>query len=355
MKAINFIGRRVIKTGLAVLITAWVCHLFDLPAMFAVITAIVTTEPTAADSLKKGAIRLPAAAIGAALALIFDLTIGPSALTYSLVAMITIVACHHFKLDNGTLVATLTAVAMIPGTSESFFVDFITRLSGTSIGIIVSTLVNFLVLPPKFGPIIYYKIDHLYDKTAEILEHNMGNIDKNPSTMELNEFRLLNKEIDKTFELSEFQIAEWKYRRHHAYEKRSFQFIQEKLDYLQKILFHLGNLCYLKIPHSSFDKQGKAIINQTIHSISNILQDPLHKLPSSHYELMEQVCEHFQSEKKVNIQTLRFEPQSIMLYELLSLHEILMELEEITSAEQEFSVENHRYPKYIFSKRIQRV
>ncbi|MGO4887949.1 FUSC family protein [Anaerobacillus sp. MEB173] len=353
MKTRNVIGRRVIKTGLAVLITAWICHFFQLPAMFAVITAIVTTEPTAADSLKKGVIRLPAAAIGAALALLFDFIIGPSALTYSLVAMITIVICHRLNFDNGTLVATLTAVAMIPGTSDGFMVEFITRLSGTSIGIIVSTLVNFLVLPPKFAPIIYYKVDHLYDKTAETLENHISFRDLDHFDEQLLHYRELSQEIDKTFQLSIFQEEEWKYRRHNQHEKRSFEFIQKKLNHLQKVIFHLGKLCYLQLPNQNFSDYEKQVLSKVIQSISAILQDPLHQIQPEHHKIMEQFYETFTSKSTFSPKSFSVNPHAVVLYELLSLNEIIIELEGITTIEHQFSFENQEYPQYIFSKRFQ--
>ena len=41
------------KTGIAVFLTVLVCEFFNIPTIFAVITAIVTIEPTATDSIKK--------------------------------------------------------------------------------------------------------------------------------------------------------------------------------------------------------------------------------------------------------------------------------------------------------------
>ncbi len=67
----NIIGGRVIKTGIAVFLTVLVCEFFNIPTIFAVITAIVTIEPTATDSIKKGLIRFPASTIGSAYAMTF--------------------------------------------------------------------------------------------------------------------------------------------------------------------------------------------------------------------------------------------------------------------------------------------
>lgn len=121
---------------------------FNLPIIFAVITAIVTIEHTAADSIKKAAVRFPASAIGALLATAFYGLFGKGALTFALVAMATIAVCHKLKLDAGILVATITATAMIPDFQDHYFVSFFTRLGTTSIGIIVSTFVNFFCCRP---------------------------------------------------------------------------------------------------------------------------------------------------------------------------------------------------------------
>lgn len=73
----------------------------------------------------------------------FTFFLGHQALSYALAAMFTIVTCQKLRLHAGTLVATLTAVAMIPITADHYFTAFLIRLATTSTGIIVSTLVNF--------------------------------------------------------------------------------------------------------------------------------------------------------------------------------------------------------------------
>ncbi|SFH25463.1 Aromatic acid exporter family member 1 [Priestia megaterium] len=92
--------------------TALICQSIGWPYMLAVITAIVTIEPTAADSIKKAFIRFPASAIGAAFAMLYTFLLGVTPLTYMLVAVSTIISCSKLRLHAGTLVATLTGVAI---------------------------------------------------------------------------------------------------------------------------------------------------------------------------------------------------------------------------------------------------
>lgn len=50
----HIIGARTIKTGLATFFTSLFCMLLNLTPIFAILTAIVTIEPTAKASLKRG-------------------------------------------------------------------------------------------------------------------------------------------------------------------------------------------------------------------------------------------------------------------------------------------------------------
>lgn len=151
-------GSRVLKTGIAIFITAWICEWIGWPPVFAVITAIVTVEPTVAQSIKKGIIRFPASAIGSFYAVLFITLFGHSALTYACAAVFTIVTTYRFKLFDGLLVATLTSVAMIEVIHDNFMASFFIRLGTTTIGLAVSTLVNMFLMPPNYQSSITNKL-----------------------------------------------------------------------------------------------------------------------------------------------------------------------------------------------------
>ena len=140
-------------------LTVLVCEFFNIPTIFAVITAI--------DQATDG---FPASTIGSAYAMTFTFFLGHQALSYALAAMFTIVTCQKLRLHAGTLVATLTAVAMIPITADHYFTAFLIRLATTSTGIIVSTLVNFFILPPHYVKTISGCTEELFVKTANVME-----------------------------------------------------------------------------------------------------------------------------------------------------------------------------------------
>ncbi len=343
----SWIGRRVIKTGVAVFITAFLCHLLHLPPTFAVITAIVTTEPTAAISLKKGMIRLPAAAFGATFAITANVVFGQNALSYAIVAMLTIIICSKLQFDTGTLVATLTAVAMIPDTTDNALFDFIARISGTSIGIFVSTLVNFIILPPKFGPILVAKVDILFKKAADYFSHTIEShlVEQTQTIDRTHYYRHLLEELTKAYQLSQFQQDEWQYRRSTEFERRSFDYLKKKLDYLHLILFHLGKICHMRI-NQPLTVAEKKLIRDSIDSLRAVMYDHYHQVTTSHLISIEQIKQTRSTQKQQSTFV------SQLFQELMSLHVVLTELSLITADERRYSIQETKYPPYIFRKKL---
>lgn len=346
MKAL--IGRRILKTGVSVFCTAIICHLLHLPPTFAVITAIVTTEPTAADSLKKGLIRLPAAAMGASFAVGTFFFFGQSALSYALVTMFTIIACSKLKLDTGTLVATLTAVAMLPDASDHLIIDFLTRISTTSIGILVSSFVNFFILPPKFGPLLVQKVEQLFKETAdhfaEIVDiHLEEKHEKSGLNQRFSSYHYLHGELTKAYQLTRFQHDEWKYRRSTAFERRSFDYLQKKLDYLQLLLIHFGKMYHLRV-NRPISREEKEKIKRSVSSVREVMHDHYHQLTTFHLSTNNVIKQLSEKQARQNCFV------SQLCHELLSVNTVLQELSLITTDEHRFSLQETRYPSYIFTK-----
>ncbi|MFC7064175.1 aromatic acid exporter family protein [Halobacillus seohaensis] len=342
LKKNNFLGGRTLKTGISVFITALICGFFNLPVIFAVITAVVTIEHTAADSIKKAAIRFPASAIGALLAVTFYAIFGKSAITFALAATLTIAICHKLKLDDGILVATITATAMIPDFQDQHFVSFITRLGTTSIGIIVSTVVNFFLLPPNYSPRIFQGINEVYGHAARLLERIIigknGEFVEKPSSIGRS-YRQLTMHLEKTYQLSQYQREEWKYHRHTKDEMRSFQFAQKKLGALQQIAYHLGNLQYVQAKLSEFHSQERILIEEVTYSYIGILKDPAHHISEEHFQKVEKLDRLFWKWKQDHVEQdnhfrQHLPPQTILIYELLSFHDVLEELSEMCKSQQ---------------------
>ncbi|UQX54869.1 aromatic acid exporter family protein [Cytobacillus pseudoceanisediminis] len=338
----NFIGGRIAKTGLAVFITAFICHMLDWPAMFAVITAIVTIEPTVADSIRKAYVRFPAAAIGAGFAVLFTFIFGDSPYSYAAVSLTTIIVCHKLKLHDGMLVATLTGVAMISTVQDHYLSSFFIRLGTTTTGIVVSTAVNFFVMPPNYSTSIIKNIHALYRRSGDIL-HKRGleifNSQGSDGTVR-SDFQRLIKDIDKTETLCHYQKAEYRYHRFSREDMRDFHYEYKKLTILRQITYHVGNLIFLPTGLPELEEDRKKAAAAVLEDIKNSLYDPVFLITESHHKKISEVTQWFIDQKQLNPAGglkprthHHVQPETAILYEVLSIHDLIEELNQIQTME----------------------
>lgn len=250
----NIIGPRIIKTGLSTFLTALFCMTLNLTPIFAVITSIVSIEPTAKASLKKAYIRFPASILGAFIAVTSTYILGDTPLAYSIAATLTIVVCHQLKLFDGMLVASITAVAMVPNIHQDFAFNFFSRLLTTTIGLTTAGLVNFLVLPPKYQDKIQeliYKIEVDYKRlfvmrSKEVL---VGDFQSEKSEKQLYQINQTVSEIER---LIKYEHEESQYHKNDIDRKKAMAAIERELQLDRLIIIHLTNMIYMP-PGTYFD------------------------------------------------------------------------------------------------------
>lgn len=264
-------GHRIVKTTVAVFVTAYICVLLHWPPVFAVITAIVTLEPSVHDSIKKGMVRFPASAIGSFYAVLFIALFGNSPITYTLAASLTIITCFQLRLHTGLLVATITAVAMVEVVYDNYLMSFFVRLGTTTTGILVSTLVNMFVLPPNYTKIIEEQMKQVYTDLGDTLIklanlHNKQAIKKKMVNIQ--------HKIDKLEELTRFQ-KEQSYFQFFIIHKKEEEPQEDEgnVQQLKLIHYHLRNITNLEMKHMTFSDENMLVIKNAIHRLANILQD----------------------------------------------------------------------------------
>ncbi|GAA0441898.1 aromatic acid exporter family protein [Lentibacillus halophilus] len=330
-KHMKLMGGRIIKTGVAIFITAWICILLDWPPVFAVITAIVTLEPTVSDSIKKGFVRFPASAIGSAYAVLFISLFGNSPLTYTLSAVFTITTCVRFKLHSGVLVATLTSVAMVEVIHSSFLMSFFIRLGTTTTGLVVSTVVNLFMLPPDYTEEISKRLRTIAYKTGVSFEQLINDIldgEKRITVIEEEMADQVDEFIHQTEELIRYQKEETKYHPLTGNEWKQFQAEQYQLKRLQVIHYHIGNLIHTSFNNLELTDDDKVIIRNTATKLAASLKDPHLYNQEDHRERLEQLTGLFwdhSEEIAINKKQYRtsFRPRIIMLYELVSIYNLV--------------------------------
>lgn len=226
-------GKRLFKTGLAVYVTAQICYWLNWPMIFAVITAIVTIEPTVHASIAKGKIRLPSAAIGAAFAMIFDAWLGPKPITFTLSALATIYFCNLLGWNEALIVSALTAVNMISVSESHFLMEFLVRLGTTSIGLVVSAVVNYLVFPPDFTreirSLLQQTVTSIREQVDFVLQGHASKVD----------VASISETISKLETLIDQQMADLRYKRVPIAELRAFVRDRRLFRVAQRSLFYI--------------------------------------------------------------------------------------------------------------------
>lgn len=331
MKVTRVLGGRVVKTGVAVFLTATACLALGWSPVFAVITAIVTLEPTVSDSIKKGIVRFPASVIGSGYAVILIALFGNSAITYTLAAVLTIVTCFKLNLHAGLLVATLTAVTMVEVIDSNYLLAFLTRLGTTSIGLLVSTGVNMFVLPPDYTEDIFENVHSIRKKTGTNVKETFAHIlDPQIDSREAVDEKInkVRDQIRKTELLIRFQNDEAKYHPLIGKEKRQFLKAEDQLTQLRMLHYHLDNLNQMTIDKTSWSVIEREAILDTVEEVGDCLQKKSCFDGGKHKHRIERLIEIFwKNNEKIlrndDIEPTTFPSELIILYELVAIYNLV--------------------------------
>ncbi|MFD1066399.1 aromatic acid exporter family protein [Oceanobacillus locisalsi] len=321
MKVQTIIGNRIIKTGIAVFFTALICKWLDFPPTFAVITAIVTIEPTVTDSIKKGLVRFPASAIGAAYAVLFLAIFGHSPLTYMLAAILTIFTCFRLHLHAGLLVATLTAIAMIEIVENSYLISFLIRLATTTIGLSVSTLVNMFVFPPNYHHSLYQKITSIRKQLSNHMKRCYYELifAKTPLDHGVNEkVGNVYKELERATLLSLYQKKDLKY--HHILEKHEDELIEfrQQIHHLRMIQYHVTNIAEQPAVKINWEVEKQKQVFDTVCYFANVLANKIEFRKNEWEDRREQLHQLFQE----TLQTTQMNEGEKLPIELVAVYEL---------------------------------
>ncbi|WP_203334619.1 FUSC family protein [Planococcus beigongshangi] len=330
-RSFHFNGSRILKTGLAIFLTASICLWFGWPPVFAVITAIVTIEPTVSDSIKKGLVRFPASAIGSAFAVLFITLFGNSPITYTLAAVATILVCYKLKLHAGLLVATLTAVAMVEVIHDHFLVSFFIRLGTTTIGLVVSTAVNMLIFPPDYRRDILKSIRSISERAGTMLEHTFHTV-LFEGDADLREGRELVKqlttEIQKTENLIHYQRDEFSL--YSKVRKREAELLmaERQLLFLHNLEFHLDALLRIPLHNLKWSQAERNIIMQAVAELADDLQNSVAYDHETHQRQLKIITDFFWEDSKGittsdAVHPTLFPPEFRILYELITIYDLV--------------------------------
>ncbi|PLR95405.1 FUSC family protein [Bacillus sp. T33-2] len=188
------LGARILKTGIAIILSLFLAQLFDLPSpVFAGIAAIFAVQPTIYRSYLSIIEQIQGNLIGAATAVLFVLALGNNFFIIGLAAILVITLNLKLKLGNAISLSLVTLIAIMETPGDEFIEFALIRFSTIMLGVVAAFIVNLVFLPPKYE-------NKLYNKNALLTEEITKWI--RVSTRHASEHQLLKADIEKLREES---------------------------------------------------------------------------------------------------------------------------------------------------------
>lgn len=145
------IGARIIKTGIAVMITIYICRTFALePAFFGAVSAVINMQPSISLTLKAAKDQILVHILGVAAAIIFGHVLGVNILTVGLITILIIYLCIKLSLQSGITMGIVAALFVMGSGPEEFLPHAFARTAVIFVGLGTAMLVNILLWPPHY-------------------------------------------------------------------------------------------------------------------------------------------------------------------------------------------------------------
>ncbi len=185
------LGARVIKTGLAISLSLYICSQLGLePAVWAAIAAIIIMQPSLYGTWRHVWEQLQTNTLGAAIAFLAIHFIGNDLFSIGIVAIIVIVLSVKMGMEK-TIGLTLVTVLVIMETPGADLFYAINRFSIILIGIASALIVNVAIAPPNFRKMFEEKMQDVFSDLSLLLRRAVSD-DMTEQAFKQNQHSFLN-------------------------------------------------------------------------------------------------------------------------------------------------------------------
>lgn len=166
------IGMRTIKTALAVSLTILISQRFNFKSpFFAGIAAIIAMQTSVSESFTMGKNRMYGTILGGTVALLFSYFAPENVFSIGIGVLIIIYACTLFGWEKSVQLSTIVFLSIILNYEEGSRLSYaLYRTLDTLIGLIIGTLINYFILPPKAEDKMEETIHNMYLEFKAIIE-----------------------------------------------------------------------------------------------------------------------------------------------------------------------------------------
>jgi uncharacterized membrane protein YgaE (UPF0421/DUF939 family) len=145
------IGARIIKTGIAVTITIFICKLLDLePAFFGAISAVINMQPSIFLTIKTAKDQIMVHILGVSVGLFFGYLLGSNPVTMGLITILLIYLHIKFCFQSSITMGIIAALFVLSSSAEQFLPHALVRTAVIFVGLSVAMLINVTLWPPRY-------------------------------------------------------------------------------------------------------------------------------------------------------------------------------------------------------------
>lgn len=161
-------GTRIIKTGIAVIITMYLCNILNLePALFGAVSAVANMQPSLYLTLKTAKLQIAIHIIGVSIGLAAGYLLGANPFVMGAVTVCIIVLYTRLKMQNGILMGVVAAIFVLSSPANQFLEHAYNRSFVIFIGLFVAMIINATLWPPRYGYIFIEKLRECNEKSVD--------------------------------------------------------------------------------------------------------------------------------------------------------------------------------------------
>ena len=145
------IGARIVKTGIAVTITMFICQWFHLePAFFGAVSAVVNVQPSIFLTVKTAREQILVHVIGVGTGILFGYILGNNPLTMGLSTVLLIALYTRLNLKSGITMGIIGALFVLSANEQHFILQALMRSGVIFAGLGTAMFINVLLWPPRY-------------------------------------------------------------------------------------------------------------------------------------------------------------------------------------------------------------
>lgn len=144
-------GARIIKTGLAVALSMFICGYLNIqPALFAGAATVLNMQPSVVQSISNAREQLSVHFLSISIAIMLGVTLGPHPIVMGLSTMIIIYSCNRLKLRSAISGGVMASIFILNAPADQFLNHATMRSLAIFIGLGVALAVNYTIAPPRY-------------------------------------------------------------------------------------------------------------------------------------------------------------------------------------------------------------